>query len=164
MGVLAIELMAQVPMITNGLVRNALQFSESVTVYSNGSEAVSSTMNSLLENVGERVKFDNREIARFIKEGDGAAVTIEFRDGERATEGFLVHGPRNEMDLEFARDLKLEKTPSGGELKVMPPFNETTEPGCFAAGDCGSMGKIVIAGVAYGTFAAMGVIKQLQGY
>ncbi|KAF2201397.1 putative thioredoxin reductase glit-like protein [Delitschia confertaspora ATCC 74209] len=163
-GVLAIELMAQVPMITNGLIRNALQFSETVTVYTNSGEAVANTLSGMIVDLGDHVKIDNRHIVRFIKEPTGAAVTIEFDDGSKVTEGFLVHGPRNEMALEFAKDLNLEKMPSGGELKVTPPFNETTEPGCFAAGDCGSMGKIIVAGVAFGTFAATGIVKQLQGY
>jgi len=163
-GVLAIELMAQVPMITNGYVRNALRLSESVTVYTNNAETVATTMSEVVSNLGDRVKIDNRPIARFIKEADGAAVTIEFEDGSKVTEGFLVHGPRNEMDLDFAKELNLEKMPSGGELKVTPPFNETTEPGCFVAGDASSMAKIFVAAVAFGAFAATGVVKQLQGY
>jgi len=163
-GVLAIDLMAQVPQITNGYARNALQFSDDVTVYTNGSESVHAAMTSLLSTTAKAIKIDNRPIVRLVKGEKDAEVGIQFEDGSEIMHGFLVHGPRNEMDLDFAMDLNLEKMPSGGELKVSPPFNETTEPGCFAAGDIGSMGKIVIAGLAYGAFSAMGVVKQLQGY
>jgi thioredoxin reductase len=164
-GVLAVDLLAQVPQITNGLARNALQFSKDVTVYSNASESVAAALTSLLSTVANNsIKIDQRPIARLIKEKTDAEVTIEFADGGKVTHGFLVHGPRNEIDLGYAKELKLEKMPSGGELKVNPPFQETTEPGCFAVGDIGSIGKIVVAGLAFGTFAATGIVKQLQGY
>lgn len=156
--------MAQVPQITNGLARNALQFSNDVTVYTNGSESVTTAITPLLSTTSSPIKIDQRHIVRLTKGKTAAEVTIEFKDGSKATHGFLVHGPRNEMNLDFARELHLERMPSGGELKVLPPFQETTESGCFAVGDIGSMGKIVIAGVAFGTFAATGIVKQLQNY
>ena len=159
-GVLAVDLMAAMPQITNGLARNALQFSKDVTVYTNGLESVQGQIEPLVAKKG--IKTDNRVIKRLKKEEKGASCTIEFEDGSSVTHGFLVHGPKMEMPLDFAKDLNLEKAPSQMELKVTPPFNETTEPGCFAVGDCGSMGKIVIAGIAFGTFAATGIVKQLQ--
>ena len=152
--------MAEVPRITNGLARNALQFSKNVTVYTNGSESVAAQLEPMIAKKG--IATDNRVIKRLVKEKTGAEVTIHFEDGSSVTHGFLVHGPRMEMPLDFAKELNLEKTPSGMELKVTPPFNETSEPGCFAVGDVGSMGKIVIAGVAFGTFAATGIVSQLQ--
>lgn len=163
-GVLAIDLMAQVPQFINGLARNGLQFSDDVTVYTNGSESVLATLKQLLSTTSKAVKLDNRRIVRLIKGEKNAEVGIRFEDGSQVKHGFLVHGPRNEIALDFAEDLKLERMPSGGELKVSTPFNETTEPGCFAAGDIGSMGKIVVAGVASGSFTAIGIVKQLQGY
>lgn len=163
-GVLAIELMAQVPPITNGLIRSALQLSKNVVVYTNGAPDVAAKLQGLTTSLSDRVSYDNRAIVRLIKEPTASQVTIEFDGGDRVTHGFLVHGPRNEMDLGFASKLNLEKAPPlGGELKVSQPFNETTVPGCFAGGDCSSMGKILVASVAFGTFAATGAIRQLQG-
>ena len=159
-GVLAVDLMAEMPPITNGLARNALQFSKDVTIYTNGSESVANALTPMVEKKG--IKIDTRAIMSLRKEKAGAQVTIKFQDGTSVTHGFLVHGPRNEMPLDFAKTLKLEKAPSGGELKLVSPFQETTEPGCFAVGDIGSIGKIVVAGVAFGTFAATGIVKQLQ--
>ena len=159
-GVLAVDLMADMPPITNGLARNALQFSKSVTIYTDGSESVASALTEMVEKKG--IKVDMRPIKSLTKQKTGAEVTINFKDGSSITHGFLVHGPRNEMPLDFAKKLKLEKAPSGGELKIVNPFQETTEPGCFAVGDIGSIGKIVVAGVAFGTFAATGIVKQLQ--
>jgi gliotoxin/aspirochlorine biosynthesis thioredoxin reductase len=159
-GVLAIDLMAQMPPIANSLARNALQFTDDVTIYTNGSQSVASALLPMVEKKG--IKVDEKPIKRLIKEPRAAEVTIDFQDGSSITHSFLVHGPRNEMPLDFAKSLNLERMPSGGELKVVNMFQETTEPGCYAVGDIGSMGKIVVAGVAYGTFAATGIVRQLQ--
>jgi gliotoxin/aspirochlorine biosynthesis thioredoxin reductase len=159
-GVLAIDLMAQMPPITNSLARNALQFTDDVTIYTNGSQSVASALLPMVEKKG--IKVDDKPIKRLIKEPNAAEVTIDFQDRSSITHSFLVHGPRNEMPLDFAKSLNLERMPSGGELKVVNMFQETTEPGCYAVGDIGSMGKIVVAGVAYGTFAATGIVRQLQ--
>ena len=159
-GVLAVDLMAEMPRITNGLARNALQFSKDVTVYTNGSESVASALTAMVEKKG--IKINTQPIKSLRKEKIGAEVTINFQDGSSITHGFLVHGPRNQMPLDFAKALNLEKAPSSGELKIVNPFQETTEPGCFAVGDIGSIGKIVVAGVAFGTFAATGIVQQLQ--
>lgn len=163
-GVLAIELMAQVPPITNGLIRSAMRLSKKVVVYTNGAEEVAAKLQPMTDPLGDAVTYDHRKIASLVKEPTASQVTIMFDDGSSATEGFLVHGPRNEMDLSFAKKLNLEIAPPlNGELKVTQPFNETTEPGVFAGGDCSSMGKILVASVAFGTFSATGVIRQLQG-
>lgn len=161
---MAMELMAEMPQITNGLIRSALQLSKKVIVYTNGAEDVVVKLQEMTDTLGSRVTYDNRRIVRLVKEPTASHVSIEFEGGDRVTHGFLVHGPRNEMDLGFATKLGLQKAPPlSGELKVSQPFNETTEPGCFAGGDCSSMGKIMVASVAFGTFAAMGAIRQLQG-
>lgn len=108
------------------------------------------------------IKVDTRKIARLIKESEGARVTVEFEDGTTVTHGFLVHKPKTKLELGFAEGLGLELAPSGAEIKVIPPFNETTVKGCFAVGDAGTPAKVVVAGVAFGTFAAAGLIMQLQ--
>jgi gliotoxin/aspirochlorine biosynthesis thioredoxin reductase len=159
-GVLAVDMLAAVPPITNGLARNALQFSKDVTIYTNGSEKVAESLKPMVESKG--IKIDTRPIKKLVKGANGPEVIINFEDGSNITQGFVVHTPSNKIELDFAKDLNLEVTPSGGELKVTPPFNETTEPGCFAAGDIASMAKIVVAGIAFGAFAATGIVKQLQ--
>ena len=161
-GVLAIDLMAAMPPITDGLVRNALQFTKQVVVYTNGAAGVAEKLTSLLATKKDVVKFDNRVIKGLRKEPKGAEVTVQLEDGLEVTHGFLVHGPKMEMNLDYAKELKLEKSPMGMELQVSQPWQETTEPGCFAVGDTGTMGKIIVAGVAFGTFAATGIVKQLQ--
>jgi len=149
---------------TNGLIRSALQLSKNVVVYTIGASDVAAKLQALTAGLEERVSYDNRPIARLHKELTASQVTIEFDGGDKATHGFLVHGPRNEMDLGFANKLNFKKTsPLRGELKVSRPFNKTTEAGCFAGGDCSSMGKILGASVAFGIFAATGAILQLQG-
>ncbi|KAL9625240.1 MAG: hypothetical protein Q9160_000642 [Pyrenula sp. 1 TL-2023] len=160
-GVLAIDLMAAMPPITDGIVRNVLQFTKRVVVYTNGATEVEEKLKPLLAKKTE-VEFDNRAIEGLRKEPVGAAVTIQFKDKSEATHGFLMHSPKMEMNLAYVKGLELQKSPMGMELQVSQPWQETTEPGCFAVGDTGTMGKIIVAGVAYGTFAAMGIVKQLQ--
>lgn len=161
MGVLAVDLMATMLPITDGLVRNALQFTKRVVVYTNGAAAVEEKLKPLLAKKTE-VKYDNRVIEGLRKEPQGAAVTVQFEDKSEATHGFLVHGPKMEMKLDYAKGLNLQKSPMGMELQVSQPWQETTEPGCFAVGDTGTMGKIIVAAVAFGTFGATGIVKQLQ--
>jgi len=131
-----------------------------VTIYTNGSEIAAASIAPMVQKKG--IKVDTRKIARLIKGCEGAEVTLEFEDGTAATHGFLVHKPRSKLELGFAEGLGLEIAPSGAEIKVMPPFNETTVKGCFAVGDVGTPAKVIVAGVAFGTFAAAGLVMQLQ--
>lgn len=159
-GVLAVDDLAAAPPLTQSLARNALQFTTDVTIYTNGSEIVAASIASMVQKKG--IKVDTRKIARLIKGCEGAEVKLEFEDGTAATHGFLVHKPRSKLELGFAEGLGLEIAPSGAEIKVMPPFNETTVKGCFAVGDVGTPAKVVVAGVAFGTFAAAGLVMQLE--
>lgn len=105
---------------------------------------------------------DSRRIVRFRKvPGDTADVEIEFEDGAKEVFGFIAHKPRSKINGPWAEQLGVELTP-GLDLKVNPPFNETTVPGVFAAGDCASPFKIVAGGLSMGLFAANGAAMQVQ--
>lgn len=159
-GVLAVDDLALFPALTNGLARNALQFASEVTVYTPGSTSIAETIQPLVQKKG--ILVDARRIAKLIKSPTGANVTIVFEDASQVTHGFLVHKPKVILDVTYAEALGLELAPSGTELKVTTPFNETTVKGCFVVGDMASPAKVVVAGLSSGTFAAAGVVMQLQ--
>ena len=142
------------------MARNALQFTKRVTVYTNGSEEVAST---LLPLIGSKsIQIDTRKVSKLQKGQRGADVTISLDDGLQLTHGFMVHKPKNQLALDFAVELGLEVAPSGAELKVTPPFNETSVPGCFAVGDLASPVKVVTSGVSGGVLTAAGLAMKLQ--
>ena len=84
-----------------------------------------------------KISYDDRKIIKFEhrdgSEGKPSFVVLQFEDGTSKNEGFIVSRPR----AGIASQLGLEMTP-GGHIKVSPPFNETSFPGCVAAGDAGA--------------------------
>lgn len=88
-------------------------------------------------------------------------VIVEFEDGTEETFGIIAHKPRSRLNGPWAEQLGVELTP-GLDLKVNPPFNETSVHGVFAAGDCASPFKAVASGVSMGMFAANGAAMQVQ--
>lgn len=66
-----------------------------------------------------------------------------------------------EINGPFADQLGLETGPQG-EIKVSQPFNETSIPGVFAAGDAASQIRMVPNAVYGGSLAGRGLIAQLQ--
>ncbi|KAF2235247.1 FAD/NAD(P)-binding domain-containing protein [Viridothelium virens] len=162
-GVLAVDLLAKMPPITNGLSRNALQFARTVTIYTNGSLDVASAIEPMVAKQ-PRLSINTKPIRSFTKLPTGSSVRLTFDDGTTKEEGFLAHTPMNSIDLDFAKELNLEMDPSGMALKVQQPFLESTEPGVFVAGDISSpMAKMVLTGLTSGGFAANGIVRQLQG-
>lgn len=77
------------------------------------------------------------------------------------THRIQVHKPKTEINGPFARQLSLELTPQG-DMKIIPPWYESTVPGVFAVGDCATPLKAVTQAVAMGTFGAAGLAMQLQ--
>ncbi|PSN67567.1 hypothetical protein BS50DRAFT_633287 [Corynespora cassiicola Philippines] len=121
-GVLAIELMAQAPPITNELIGSALQLSKKDIAYTDGSEKLSAKIQVLKNSLGSRVLYNHRLIARPLKEPTASRVTIELDGNDHVTHIFLAHRPRNDMHLSFASRLELERAaPFDGELKVSQP-------------------------------------------
>jgi gliotoxin/aspirochlorine biosynthesis thioredoxin reductase len=59
------------------------------------------------------------------------------------------------------QDLGLEMNPSG-EIKVNPPFNETSVSGVFAGGDCATMMRAVPQATTGGMLAGVGAASQIQ--
>lgn len=137
----------------------AKRFAKSVTVYSNGNESTLEGVRAKLHS--SKINYDNRTIKSFQLVDDGPAVKITFHDGSSKVEGFVASHPNVVQTTPFAEQLGLEMQPSG-DIKVDPPFHETSVKGCFAAGDAATMMRSVLQAMAMGGFAALGAAAQLQ--
>ena len=49
-----------------------------------------------------------------------------------------------------------------GTSRTKPPSYETSVPGVFTVGDCGTPGKTVAQAIATDVFAAAGLVAELQ--
>ncbi len=156
-GLLALDSLASVFYATN-LARDAHKFTDIVTIYTNANTTLANDIAEALTTVSMRV--DDRKIKRLIKGPGKSEVILEFEGGGPKTEGFLVHRPLAKLDRTLADQLGLEFGPIG-EIKVNPPFHQTSVPGVYAAGDCASMFKIIPNAISMGSYAGAGVAREL---
>lgn len=137
----------------------ARNLTPTVTIYTNDNAALTTEIFSALTPLGFTV--DGRRIRALQKGAARATVDIIFENGGTRTEGFLVHRPRVELNGPFAQQLGVEMA-AEGHVKTSFPFNETSVPGVFVAGDAGSMFRIGTQAVVMGAFAAGGVQAQIN--
>ncbi|KAI0003441.1 FAD/NAD(P)-binding domain-containing protein [Xylariaceae sp. FL0662B] len=160
-GVLAINDVAPVPIALH-VARNAAQLTKSVTVYTNGDTSRAADIQAAVGPAGP-FTVDNRRIAKFVLGPNQIGLTIHFEDGSTKNEAFLSHKPLSKLKSDFlAKQLELETTPQG-DLKVSPPFGETSLRGCFAAGDNASLLKSTPNAVNAGANSAVGATSHVQG-
>ncbi|KAI1381677.1 FAD/NAD(P)-binding domain-containing protein [Hypoxylon crocopeplum] len=159
-GVLAINDVAPIPIALH-VSRNAAQFTKHVTIYTNGD---TSKIDAFQAEIGPTAPFtvDSRRITKFVLGPDQLGIKIHFEDGTTKDEAFLGHKPVSKLKSDFlAKQLGLEITPKG-DLKVSPPFGETSLKGCFAAGDNSSSLKTIPLAVNGGANSAAGVASHVQ--
>ncbi|RHZ61469.1 NAD(P)/FAD-dependent oxidoreductase [Aspergillus thermomutatus] len=157
-GVLAIGPTA-IPRVAEHLTRLAHNLAGTVTIYTNGNEALADT-------IRQEVKRDDwitvdSHVIRQLKETDGVPVIVELEDGTTKKEAFLVHAMKTVPLLGFENNLDLELSTQGSEFKTSAPFGETSTRGCFATGDCGMAMKAASLSMSHGSLAAVGVVSQL---
>jgi len=159
-GVLAVGDLANAPPALH-FARNAHQLTpRGVTIYTHGQASLHDSLVSVL-GPDSSIKVDSRVITRLEKGAHRAEVILHFADGGRAVEGFLAHKPKCQLSGNFAQQLGLELTPHG-DLKVTPPFYQTSLPGVFTAGDTTSPMKIAPNALFTGAAAGAGAAAQLQ--
>ncbi len=140
----------------------ALQFAQSITVYTHGSEEFTKSIAPLV--AANNVKVDTRRIKELVKSPtENGELTIVFEDGDRQTVGFLVHKPKTVLNGPFAQQLGLQTTPFG-DIMVTQPIMATSLNGVFAVGDCATMMKVLPHATFSGVNAAAGVSMQLLGH
>ena len=104
---------------------------------------------------------DSRPIRCLLKEPHATDVTLEFEDGSKKTESFLVHNPNTHVRGPFAQQLGLGLSPMG-DIAAPPPFYQTNVRGVFAAGDCITPYKVTPGAISSGCNAGVGAATQLQ--
>ena len=142
------------------LSENAAQLTSSVTIYTNGAEELGQQIIAASGD-GKKPNIDTRSIKRIKKGPKGAEVVLEFEDGNKKTEVFLVHNPITHTKGPFAEQLGLELSPMG-DIKADAPFHQTSVRGVFAAGDCVTPYKVTPGAISSGCNAAVAASAQLQ--
>jgi thioredoxin reductase len=148
------------------LARFALRLADNVTIYTNGDEKVAEEIRDVLSKAGPETRSKNnitiegKKIAKLVKGPKGAEIEVVLADGSKKTEAFVAHKPKGVVNGPFVEQLGLETTPQG-DIKVNAPFNETSVPGVFAAGDCGTPMKAVTVAISAGGFVGAGVAASL---
>jgi thioredoxin reductase len=106
---------------------------------------------------------DERRIAEFTSEADELA-TVGFRDGTRmARRGVLVAATLRQRST-LAAELGVAFAPPGPvaeDALEIDPFQRTSVPGVFAAGDVSAQTPQVAAAVASGSLSAAAVVQSL---
>ncbi|CAI6334452.1 unnamed protein product [Periconia digitata] len=159
-GVLAIDDVAPEPIALH-VSRNAAQLTKTVTLYTNGDEKQAG---ALVAAAGAQAPFivDHRRITRFTLGRDNVGCTLTFEDGTSKDEAFIAHKPKHALKShDLAKQLGCEITQQG-DIKVNPPFGETSVNGCFAAGDNSSFLKTTPNAINVGSNAAAGVASYVQ--
>ncbi|GJC90930.1 thioredoxin reductase gliT [Colletotrichum liriopes] len=157
-GVLAIGHAAD-PDVVERIAKMAKRLSKSVTVYKNGDSEIATQSEAQLHS--SKVRFDNRKIAELSLVGSGPEVDVNFDDGTSQREGFLAHLPRFEQRSSLAAQLGLEMEESG-VIKVEPPFNKTSLPGCMAVGDAATPFQSILQSLHMAAGSGSGVVAYLQ--
>ncbi|EPS27190.1 hypothetical protein PDE_02133 [Penicillium oxalicum 114-2] len=165
-GVLAVDECADMPTALR-IARAAHQFSESVTIYTNGNAQLGARLAQKVAK-DKWCRVNKLSIKRLVAlettASSPAAMELEFTDGTVQKEHFIVHKPRTQQASAIPAQLGLEMTPDA-DIKVVGMMFETSMHGVFAVGDCASPHKFVSYATIAGGFAAAGAATQLQaGY
>lgn len=151
------------------LAENAANLSSSVTIYTHGSQELSSQIQTSLKNSDQKkFKVESRIISRFsIIEADGKPTGVEltFSDGTSVIEAFLVHNPFTKVKGPFVEQLGIETTPGPipevSDIAANFPAYQTSVRGVFAAGDNITQYKVVAGAISSGCNAAVAASAQL---
>lgn len=141
--------------------RQALRISKQVTLYTNGNEELAKQLEEALAKAPAPMTVEPKKIKKLVKGPERSQIVLHFEDGTSKTEAFLAHKPKTKLRGSLHQQLGLEVA-SQGNIKVNPPFNQTTIKGVFAAGDCCSPMQTVTAALHSGTCTGGGAPLQIQ--
>ncbi|GAP91498.1 putative thioredoxin reductase [Rosellinia necatrix] len=156
-GVLGVFPVVIAPLVIH-MAENAAQLSDAVTIYTQGNEELTAQLGPV---AGSKFKIEPREIKRLVDDRAAGSVTVEFADGTRKAERFLVHNPLTSVQGPFVAQLGIALTPMG-DVQADAPAHQTSVRGVFAAGDCITPYKVIPGAISSGCNAAVAASTQLQ--
>ncbi|KAH8680518.1 thioredoxin reductase glit [Xylariales sp. PMI_506] len=161
-GVLASGMLSNL-MPATGFSRMAGRLADRINVYVNGNTQLATEVRAQLKST-RRFQIEYRRIVRLEKDPEVpgvAGVLVTLEDGTVNKEGFIASAPDTEQASPFAAQLGVQLTPQG-HIETAAPFNATSVPGVFAAGDCATFAKAVPTAVQMGAMVASGIAHAIQ--
>lgn len=159
-GILAVQEAAFLPT-TLHMAQNALQLTNSVTIYTHGDEKLQRELQAAVASKAA-ITFNSRVIKGFSMPDDNSRIILIFEDGSTKEEAFIATKPNCVLrNKKLSEDLGLELTPQG-DIKCTPPLGETSITGCFSAGDCWYQFKSIPGAIHGGSNAAAGASSHVQ--
>ena len=150
----------QNPPLALHVARQASALAKSVTIYTNSSHMATQQLEAALGSGSRVMKVENRAIESLSMGPENTGLTVTFTDGSSKQESFVAHAPLTKPTGPFVDQLGLETAPNG-DIKVSPPFNHSSVPGVFIAGDACSLLKTVPNAILSGTLAGTGASSQI---
>lgn len=149
--------------------RSCKQFASSVRIYTHGNKRVATQLCAVAAQVPgcevEAAVIERLEMVQIPGREDEEGLHVVLEGAEEGIASGHVHsfamyhaGTEQASTIVEAMDIELDE---GGEIKL-GAFQETSQPGVFAAGDCSSLHKYVSIASATGFMAGAGAAQQLQ--
>jgi len=158
-GVLAVDVNLADPFKALHVAHMAGRLAERVRIYTDGNNELASNITGELKSE-EVYVIEPRKVVKLSPSSENPlSIVVHLEDGTEFTESFIAHTPRTEVNGPFAQQLGLELTPMG-DIQTFPPFQTTSMPGVFAAGDCGTMIKSVLTAMMHGGLALVGATAR----
>lgn len=170
-GILALDTFAE-PSTVLRVARSCKQFASGVRIYTNGNKRVAAQLRAVAEQVAgcevEAAVIERLEMVRMPAGEDGEQGLHVVLEG--AEEGVVAadhvqtfamyHAGTEQLASELVEAMGVDLE-EAGDIKL-GAFQETSQPGVFAAGDCASPHKYVSIASATGFMAGAGAAQQLQ--
>lgn len=167
-GILALDSFAEASTVLR-VARSCKQFASSIRIYTNGNKRVATQLRAVAAQVSncdvEDAVIERLEMVKMSGGGeeDGLHVVLEGAEEGIApghVHTFAMYHAGTEQASSLVEDMGIELD-ENGEIKL-GAFQETSQPGVFAAGDCSSLHKYVSIASATGFMAGAGAAQQLQ--
>lgn len=167
-GILALDSFAEASTVLR-VVRSCKQFATNVRIYANGNKRVATQLRAVAAQVPgcdvEPAVIERLEMVKLPGKEDEEGLHIVLEGAEEGVaadhvHSFAMYHAGTEQGSSLVEDLGIELDESG-EIKL-GAFQETSQPGIFAAGDCASLHKYVSVASSMGFMAGAGASQQLQ--
>lgn len=167
-GILALDSFAEVSTVLR-VARSCKQFASKVRIYTNGNKRVATQLRAVADQVPgcdvEPAVIERLEMVKLPGGGNAEGLHVVLEGAEEGVVADHVHsfamyhaGTEQASPLVEALGVELDE---GGGIKL-GGFQETSQQGIFAAGDCASEHKYVSIASATGFMAGAGAAQQLQ--